>query len=397
MTIMVSSLPHLLVFFFAIATVSCSTGPLSILQIIPTSNDSLKISQFITWSSLNSSTSACIARLNWSTVLSMYRIEDEMRYLHTYDNNIYIMNLFTSVHLIEDKMRDLYNINLCTSARLIEDEMRDRVLVYNDTIVHVFIPIKLDLSDFEVPFNLSCKHAGDVWFHVFDYVMKTTLEPDLKTISHLPEDMTVKHILRLKEQRVWMEKLVHGMIEGVKRYLVKNHQIDDTQASTEIMNSVLESENYDELLRLLKRNLDSINITIETCADVVTESYQILPREVVELITKLTLTQLQQQAVQQQIEKVERIQQVIEEEGATILRTKREAEDEKQEEIRLVLMLLVLWFLLCYCSDGTVPWCEDVDLTFGLSLALSEIVLLLGGDIEKNPGPLSSMYNNHAP
>ena len=172
--------------------------------------------------------------------------------------------------------------------------------------------------------------------------------------------------------------LVNGTNEGV------------TYSSTEIMRLIL-GENYDELLRLFKRNLDSSNIAVETCADVaVTESYQISPREVAELITKET--QLEQQAVQQQIEKVEKIQQVIEEEGAIILRTKREAEDEKQEEIRLLLMLLILWFLLCYCSGSTVPWCVDVDLTFGLSLALSEIVLLLGGDIEKNPGPLTGTW-----
>ena len=146
--------------------------------------------------------------------------------------------------------------------------------------------------------------------------------------------------------------------------------------------------NYDELYRLLKRKLDSIAIE----ADIATESYHVSLRKLVEVIVTKVATQLQQQVVRQQIEKVEKIQQVIEEEGATILRTERESEDEKQEETRLLLMLLVLWFLLCYCSDGTVPWCVDVDLTFGLSLALSDIVLLLGGDIEKNPGPLTGTW-----
>ena len=357
---------HLLVFFFAIATVSCSTENIVTLVHLRMCTDG------------DVSIQGQDDCFNIPEDMDYEVVIDQIRFIHDHSNN---MSLFV------------------TSVRLIEDEMRDRVLVYNDTIVHVFILIDLDLSDVEVPFNFSCKRAGDVWFHVFDYVMKRTLNPDLKTIPHLPGDTTVKHnitiiSLRLKERRARMKKLVHGTIEGVKRYLVKNYQLNDTQASTEIINSVLESENYDELLRLLNRNLDSINITIETCADVVTESYQILPREVVELIAKLTLTQLQQQAVQQQIEKIERLQQIMGEEGVptTLRGSKREAEDEKYGKIRLLLTLFLAWFLLCYCSEGTVPWCVDVDLTFGLSLALSEIVLLLGGDIEKNPGPLTGTW-----
>ena len=207
---------------------------------------------------------------------------------------------------------------------------------------------------------------------------------------------------RLNKQRAGIEQLIR-MIEGGKYgrldqkiragiEKINEFQIGydfSTQERAEFVNflkSSMENNNYDELCRLLKRKLDSIAMEAEIAT--ASESHHISPRELVEVITKAA-TQLQQQVVQQQIEKIEKIQQVIEEEGATILRTKREAEDEKQEEIRLLLMLLVLWFLLCYCS---VPWCVDVDLTFGLSLALSDIVLLLGGDIEKNPGPLTGTW-----
>ena len=260
------------------------------------------------------------------------------------------------------------------------------------------------VSDY-VHFTIDVIWLEDV--HAFDYVLGTKLDPDFKTIPHLPGTVNAKHALRLnlKGQRARMEEFVR-MIEGGKydhferivRDWISNinkngYHYTQAIASTEFVKSKLESENYDELLRLLKRNLDSINIAIE--AEIVTESDQISPRDLVELIAKAI--QLHQQTIQPQIEKIERLQQVMEEEGAPILRrTKHEAEDEKQEETHLLLMLLVLWFLLCYCSDGTV-WCVDVDLTFGLSLALSEIVLLLGGDIEKNPGPLSSTCITYAP
>ena len=256
------------------------------------------------------------------------------------------------------------------------------------------------------------KSERDLWFPICDYIMmKTKLDPDfMKTNPHPPGNMnSVKHTWRLNKQRALIEELARmtyyykGCYHGVGRILISHGiwKINESQWYTQqekaiIVNhlkSILLRNNCDdELLRLLKSTMDSI------IAEVVTESYpsQISPRDLMKLITKVT--QLQQQAVQQQIEKIERLQQVMEEEGAPmILRgSKREAEDEKFGKIHFLLTLFLAWFLLCYCSDGTV-WCVDVDLTFGLPLALSEIVLLLGGDIEKNPGPLSSTYNNRAP
>ena len=243
--------------------------------------------------------------------------------------------------------------------------------------------------------ELDLINLDDAWLNVF--VLGTKLSPGFKIISHLLSgtDINIKHTLRLdlKEQRAQIESLFRiiklGHRKRVRCLINSIINWQNSQANAEFMKSTLETGNYDELLRLLKKNLDSINIAIET--EIVTESDQISPRDQMELIAKAT--QLQQQGVQQQIEKIERLQQIMEEEGAPILRrTKHEIDrDEKQEETHLLLMLLVLWFLLCYCSEGTV-WCVDVDLTFGLSLALSDIVLLLGGDIEKNPGPLTGTW-----
>ena len=272
---------------------------------------------------------------------------------------------------------------------IVRDTISPAVVVSYD----IYIMITMEASD-------SSRHTIS-WLDVLNCVLGTIFDPDFKTNPHLLGNMNVRHRSELKEQRAWMVELVR-MIEGrnysrldeivrdwIYSAINKTAQMEgyhyyNTQARAEFMKSNLKT-NYDELLRLLKRNLDSINVAIE--ADVVTESYQISPRELVEVITKAI------QLEQQQIEKIERLQQVMEEEGApTILRgSKREAEDEKYRKIHLLLTLFLAWFLLCYCSDSTV-WCVDIDLTFGLSLALSEIVLLLGGDIEKNPGPLSSMY-----
>jgi hypothetical protein len=270
------------------------------------------------------------------------------------------------------------------STRLIEDG--SGILVYRSNYTS---------SKYYKPFPIiSFPLRSDIFDYGDDNMLKTKpLDPDFSTNSHLLGNADVKCTvpqmsILINSLRVRAELSVKSHIVvwlgGTNDYIILNATVGH-QEEAEVIIFVISNC---ELLRLLKGNLDSITSAIEA-AEIITESCQISPRELVEAITKAT--QPQHQIVQQQIEKIERIEQVMEEEGASILKTKREAEDEKQEEICLLLMLLVLWFLLCYCSDSTV-WCVDVDVSFGLSLALSEIVLLLGGDIEKNPGPLTGMY-----
>ena len=208
--------------------------------------------------------------------------------------------------------------------------------------------------------------------------------PDVSFMIYYPADV-------LPTRLIYPHLLKDVNIKGTIPYnmlIVERAGIEEDLGMIKEFLNFLESSmnknlNYDELYRLLKKKLDRVAME----ADI------FIPEELVEVIATKVATRLQQQVVhQRQIEKIERLQQGMEEEGATILRrTKREEGDDKHREARLLLMVLVLWFLLCYCFEGAV-WCVDVDLTFGLSVALSDIVLLLGGDIEKNPGPLTGTW-----
>ena len=150
-----------------------------------------------------------------------------------------------------------------------------------------------------------------------------------------------------------------------------------------------EDEKFDDVHNLLKEKKEIMAKEAENVEFILTVLEQISPQELAHAMA--VATQQQQRAAQQHMEKIKRLQQIKGEEGAPVLmRRRQETEDERREEFRLLLMLLVLWFLLCYCSEGTV-WCVDVELMFGLSLVLSKIILLLGGDIEKNPGPLTGI------
>ena len=160
------------------------------------------------------------------------------------------------------------------------------------------------------------------------------------------------------------------------------HQVEKTALIT-----LIKAGKINDLNRLLKGKLDSIETTkLETILE------HLSPKELVEMMAKVA--QLQLQITQQaQVERIERLQQVKMEAGGPVLRkTQQDTVDKQdQEKVHLALTLgLVLWFLLCYCSEGT-EWCVDVELTFSLLLVLSKIILLLGGDIEKNPGPLTGI------
>ncbi len=234
---------------------------------------------------------------------------------------------------------------------------------------------------------------------------------DIPRVNQLPDTNTnpyvAKHMLLLlwaKQGAAEMEELLQlvedGAFEILERKIsdqlraitqriapasnhttaVNKHLLTMQQEFIKLL-ELVKNGNYEELHRLLL--IKKLKILQVRKFLIIME--QLSPRELAEAFDKAT-----KQRAQQVEKQIERIHQIQEREGAPILRTRQEVEDERLEEIRLLFMFLILWFLLYYCSDGTV-WCVDVELSFGLSLVLSEIVLLLGGDIEKNPGPLTGI------
>lgn len=233
------------------------------------------------------------------------------------------------------------------------------------------------------------------------------VKPDpefLSTNPHLLEN-DVRHTIQScrlwTEQRARIKELLKLLVENkpgrwmklIKIILLISEIFPDVAANTNMrllqqvekmeLKRLVRAGRINDLCRLLKVKLDCIETTkLETILE------HLSPKELVEMMAKAT--QLQQQVAQQaRVERIERLQQVKVEAGESVLRRiQQDTEDKGQEKLHLLLALLVWWFLLCYCSEGTVQ-CVDVELTFGLSLVLSEIILLLGGDIEKNPGPLT--------
>ena len=228
-----------------------------------------------------------------------------------------------------------------------------------------------------------------------------------RTVSWLWSEQRVemKNLLRMVENEYYftLQERIRGEVH-VLNQTINSARAYGTVKSVRLLQQeraefmklleLIENRNFYELYLLLKEKLDNMAKEAKHI-EFLTVLEQISPKELAHAMAMAT--QQQQRAAQQQMEKIERLQQVMEEEGTPYLRKRsQELEDERQEEIRLLLMLLFLWFLLCYCSEGSVCFL-DVELTFGLSLVLSEIVLLLGGDIEKNPGPLTGIlvyWNN---
>ena len=225
-----------------------------------------------------------------------------------------------------------------------------------------------------------------------------------RTISWLWTEQIaeVKNLLRMIESKEYFKirkrisnevLVINQTINSARAYGSANRvgSLQQERANYMKVLELIDNGNYGEPYRLLRLKLDNLHTTKETKDEfILTILEQISPQELARAIANAV--QQQQRAARLQMEKIERLQKIKEEEGAPILiRRRQETEDERQEEFHLLLMLLALWFLLCYCSDGTV-WCVDVELTFGLSLVLSKIILLLGGDIEKNPGPLTGIF-----
>lgn len=232
--------------------------------------------------------------------------------------------------------------------------------------------------------SMNAEHSSVSWLRKLRVEMEDILsETKMKSCQML--NWTITSELEIINRQLSVHVNVTGETPSVKR-------LQQEKAEFMKFQKLLDSGDYDGLYNALKGKLENITKEAEKIEFILTVLHvkQLSPKELADTMAKAT-EQQQRVAQQAQIEKIERLQQ-IKEEGAPVLRrTKHETEDERQEEIRLLLALLVLWFLLCYCSDGTI-WCVDIELTFGLSLVLSEIILLLGGDIEKNPGPLSGIH-----
>ena len=208
---------------------------------------------------------------------------------------------------------------------------------------------------------------------------------DMKKLFRMIEEAnhSVLAHLELQERISGEIQVINQTINSARDYgaVKRVRLLEQERAEFMKLLELIINKNFNELKNLLKEKLDIMEKEAENVEFVLTV---VSPEELAHAMAMAT--EQQQMAVQQQMEKIGNFQRVIAEEGAPTLR--RRQQDERREEIRLLLMLLFLFFLLCYCSEGTM-WYVDIELTFGSLLVLTEIVLLLGGDIEKNPGPLT--------
>lgn len=91
-----------------------------------------------------------------------------------------------------------------------------------------------------------------------------------------------------------------------------------------------------------------------------------------------------------QAEKIKQIQRAREREGPlpeSLVSKLDRVRENIREQWHLLLALFILW--LCCFTDGAVSVWPIKVLSRSLSPFLSKIVLLLGGDVETNPGPLT--------
>ena len=183
----------------------------------------------------------------------------------------------------------------------------------------------------------------------------------------------------IKDELVHLEAITQCIETGAAIDQHLNLLLHERTREFKTFLELIENRRYTELHRILEMKMESLELK-----NILKHLSQ---REQAEVLGK----SIQLVGCQQQVENFEKFKRnFIKAKGTPILRKTKQGVKDEKEEFRILLTIRVLWFLLCYCSEGTV-WFVDEQLTFGLSSILSEIVLLLGGDIEKNPGPLSGI------
>ena len=246
----------------------------------------------------------------------------------------------------------------------------------------------------DLTYTPRVKH--DHVFNVNPYMLGNIIYKHRLQLLCAEQRAEIEELLRLVEEGAFKtleqkisDKLVaiNQSIEAGGHAVVRDKHRNEVQQRRKELTKLLElakngSYEFEELHGFLEKKLENLKLRRMLAMCIIE---QLSPRELAEVFDKITHRQQAQQA-----EKIEKLQQVKVEEGAAVLRrTKLEAlEDKGQDEIHILLALFVLWFLLCYCPEGTVEHTEC--LTIGL-LSVLLIILLLSGDIEKNPGPLTGI------